>query len=134
MFQQLFNPSDAEDSSLREKTCKFVASKLPLLSEQELNSETEKFIVETVKKLMATADMATFAGLLAILSTLKSMKLLTVRQQMVETIEQKAEISKSSSYFDNEKVISSFYLCCEQAVPFFSVSSGSSDVITILLI
>ena len=50
VFQQISNPSDGDDSSLKEKTCKFVASKLTTLTEKELDAETEKFIVEEVKK------------------------------------------------------------------------------------
>jgi len=132
IFQQLSNPSDIEDSALREKTCKFVSSKLPTLTEKELDAETEKYIITTVKKLMATADGPTFAGLLGILSVLKSMKLLTVRQQMVEVIESKAGVDKSASVFENDKAILSFYLCSEQAVPFFSKNVSSHKLVTCL--
>ena len=49
VFQQLANPSDSDDSSVREKTCKFVSTKLATLTEKELSAETEKYIVTTVK-------------------------------------------------------------------------------------
>lgn len=133
VFQQISNPSDSDDSSLKEKTCKFVASKLATFTEKELDSETEKFIVETVKKLMATADGPTFAGLLGILSSLKSMQLLTVRKQMVEVIESKAGVDKSASDFDAIAAISTFYLCTQQAVPFFSKNVSSHKFATCLV-
>ena len=72
---------------------------------------------------MASADGSTFAGLLGILTSLKSMQLLTVRKQMVEVIETKAGVNKPSAEFDKIAVISTFYLCTQQAVPFFSVSN-----------
>lgn len=125
VFQQLANPSDAEDVSVREKTCKFISSKLATFADNELNAETEKYIVTTVKNMMTSADACTFAGLLGILSVLKSMKLLTVRQQMIEVIETKAGIAQEATAFESNKAITSFYMCCEQAIPFFSKNVSS---------
>ena len=74
---------------------------------------------------MAKADACTFAGLLGILSVLKSMKLLTVRQQLIEVIETKAGINSDAKAFEANKAIMSFYMCCEQGVPFFSKNVSS---------
>ncbi|XP_075251193.1 apoptosis inhibitor 5-like [Convolutriloba macropyga] len=125
VFQQLANPADGEEASVREKTCKFISSKLATFGNDELSAETEKYIVMTVKKLMASADPCTFAALLGILAVLKSMKLLTTRQQMIEVIEAKAGTNLDAKAFESNKAITSFYMCCEQALPFFSKNVSS---------
>ena len=74
---------------------------------------------------MASADPCTFAALLGILAVLKSMKLLTTRQQMIEVIEAKAGTNLDAKAFESNKAITSFYMCCEQALPFFSKNVSS---------
>ena len=60
VFQQLANPADGEEASVREKTCKFISSKLATFGNDELSAETEKYIVMTVKKVRPLTEHSFF--------------------------------------------------------------------------
>jgi hypothetical protein len=128
IFQHL--SSDVADDNVKERNCKLIASKLPLLSETQLTAEVEKFIFDTSREMMKTAGVLTFAGLLGILSALKCGQQLRTRLQLLEIIGQRAGVDKSAAEFTADKnAISTFYLCTNQALSFFSKNVKSSKFV-----
>jgi hypothetical protein len=121
--------SETSSDSARARNCNFLIAKLSLLSDAQLNIEVEKYIAEQAREAMKTADVPTFAGLLGILSSLKSMQRLTARQQLIESIGDKAGI-KNSAF--SEDAITSFYLCTSQALNLFSKNVGSTTYFSCL--
>ena len=133
LFVQILNASETGGEIIRERTIKFLATKLPSLSPEILTNEIENLLIGKIQETLNDVTSQEFATFIKILASLRQMQQNDGRTRLIEVIANQAGISEDpDSDFDpkNDEQVAILVQCTKQALDFFSRNVPSTKFTT----
>lgn len=118
-LQGLFTQIMGEDDTVREKAIKFLGTKVKTLPEENMDKDTEDYLVAECKKVLQDVTKDEFMCMMDILKSQKSMNTVVGRQQLVEIVTEQAELDQEFVAKEPDCVDKLMH-CIKQAIPLFS--------------
>ena len=129
LFVQILTASETGGEIIRERTIKFLATKLPSLSPDILTPEIETLLIAKIQETLLDVTCHEFSTFIKILASLRQLQQTEGRARLIEMIANQAGISDDkSSDFDpkDEEKVAILVQCTKQALDFFSRSLPST--------
>ena len=119
-----------EDGSelVRERSIKFLASKLHTVSDNALTKDIEEQLMSYAKKAMEDVTKDEFISFIGILSKLKIAKTSSGQATIVSAIKSQAELNKDFDVNDKD-TLEKFLLCTKQTIPLLSQYNRASEYV-----
>lgn len=133
LFVQILSANESGGEVIRERTIKFLATKLPSLSPEIMTNEIENFLITKIQDTLSDVTGQEFGTFIKILSSLRQLQQTEGRTRLIEIIANQAGISDdSNSDFDpkNDEQVAILVQCTKQALDFFSRSIPSTKFTT----
>ena len=131
LFTQILTATHTGGEIIRERSIKFLATKLPSLSPQILTPEIESLLIEKIQETMYDVTCQEFNTFIKILSSLRQMQQVGGRTRLVQVIMNQAGISEDEDKvqeFDpnDAEQVAVLAQCTKQALDFFSKNIPST--------
>ncbi|KAL3842408.1 hypothetical protein ACJMK2_020427 [Sinanodonta woodiana] len=126
--QGIFSQLLGEDEAIREKSLKFLATKLKSVPEDAFNKDTQDLIIAECKKVLQDVTKDEFIAIMNILRFLPTMGTVQGRQQMVDIVTEQAELDQPFKASDAD-CVDRFISCVRHVVSLFSKNVHSKTFV-----